>query len=576
MISAAVTKKEVVSILEEIGTILEILGENPFKIRAYFNGARVLEGRPEEVQDLVESGELGELKGIGPALVEKITEIVQTGKAQYHEELCKSIPEGLLTILEIPGLGPKKVKALYQQLKIESIRELEQAAKAEKIQNLAGFGAKTEERILKEIEHFKKSEGHFLLSKARTEGEKLVVYLQENCVIDKIEIAGSIRRHNEIVKDIDILVVAKKAKSVHQALVDYANTFNVVAHGETKSSITLVSGINCDLRTVTKKEFPHALYYFTGSKEHNVQMRGLAKKRGYKINEYGLFKGTKSVPCSDEQAIFRKLGFDYIPPELREGQGEIELAAEKALPKLVEPHEIRGVFHVHSTYSDGTASLEDMIQTAEDIGYEYIGISDHSQSAVYANGLTPIRLKKQRKEIEKLQKQFKKIHIFWGIEADILADGRLDYPDDILKEFDFVIGSLHSSFTQPKQQQTDRILRAMDNKYLTYWGHPTGRLLLGREGVQLEMATIIEAAAERGVTIELNANPRRLDLDWRYGRYAKQKGCKVGIHPDAHSIQGLYNTGYGVGAARKGGLEATDVSNTMTLSAMQTFLKKRK
>lgn len=571
-----VDKETVVQILEEIATLLELKNENIFKIRAYHNAARMLEGQPEDLKTLIETGRLEELKGIGPAISEKIRELFAKGKLKYYEELRKSFPAGVFDMLQIQGLGPKRVKILYDKLKIKSIAQLEKAARENKLLKLEGFGEKTEENILQGIGRLKKSAGQFLISTAQKEAREFVDYLKKQKGIERIEIAGSIRRHKEVVKDIDILVTARDSARVHDAFTKYSLVDNVIAHGDTKSSVTLKSGMNCDLRTVSEKEFPFALYYFTGSKEHNVEMRTIAKRAGYKINEYGLFKGNRLVPCRDEAEIFKKFGFHYIPPELREGEGELEAAKKGELPRLVELEDIRGVFHVHSTYSDGVASLEDMIATAQKLGYEYVGISDHSQSAKYARGLEPSRLKAQRKEIDKLARKYSKIRIFWGTESDILVDGKLDYPDSVLEEFDFIIGSIHSHFILPEKEQTNRILRAMDSKYLTFVGHLTGRLLLSREGYALDQVRIIDGAKEKDVTIELNANPHRLDLDWRYGPYAKKQGVRVSINPDAHSMDALRDMVYGVGIARKGWFEKKDVVNTMPVSEIEKFLKRRR
>ena len=569
-------KETVIRVLEEVGTLLELKNENPFKIRAYHNAARVLEGQTEDLKTLLETGKLEELKGIGAGISEIIRELVQKGKSKYYEELRKSIPAGVLDLLKIQGLGPKRVKVLFDKLKIKSVAGLESACKDNRLLPLEGFGEKTQENILRGIARLKKSAGHFLIDTALREARQFVEFLKKKNGIQRIEVAGSTRRHKEVVKDIDLLVTAKDAVRVHAAFVKYPAVESVLAHGDTKSSVTLRSGMNCDLRTVSEKEFPFALYYFTGSKEHNVEMRTLAKKAGYKINEYGLFKGNRFIPCKDEEEIFKKLGFHYVPPELREGERELEAAKKGDLPRLVEEKDIRGIFHVHSTYSDGVASLEDMIAEAQKLGHEYVGISDHSQSAKYARGLEPLRLKEQRKEIDKLAKKYSRIRTFWGIESDILADGRLDYPDSILSEFDFVIGSVHSHFNLSEKEQTDRILRAMDSKYLTFVGHLTGRLLLAREGYAVDVACVIDGAREKDVTIELNANPHRLDLDWRFCPYAKQKGVRVSINPDAHSVEGLHDTAYGVGIARKGWLEKKDVVNTMPVDDMEKFLKKRR
>lgn len=569
-------KETVIHILEEIGTLLELKGENPFKVRAYHNAARVLEGRPEDLQTLIETGQLEELKGIGEALSKSIHELCKTGKLKYYEDLKKSFPPGIFEMFRIQGLGPKRIKILYDKLKIKSAAELEKACLKNKLLKLEGFGEKTEENILRGIAQLKKSLGQFLFAAAEKEANEFADYLKKQKGLTRLEVAGSLRRRREVVKDIDLLVSAEDPEKIHKAFVTYPLVDHVVAHGDTKSSVTLQSGIHCDLRTVSEKEFPFALYYFTGSKEHNVAVRTIAKRAGYKINEYGIFKRDRLIPCRDEAEIFRKFGFHYIPPELREAAGELEAAEKGELPSLVEEKDIRGVFHVHSTYSDGVAGLEAMIASAQDLGYEYVGISDHSQSAKYAHGMEPARLKEQRKEIERLAKKYSKIRVFWGIESDILKDGKLDYPDSILSEFDFIIGSIHSHFHLPEKDETNRILRAMDSKYLTFVGHLTGRLLLSREGYALDIPRVIDGAKEKDVAIELNANPHRLDLDWRYGPYAKKQGVKVSIHPDAHSVEGLRDVTYGVGIARKGWFEKKDVANTLPLSEMEKFLKKRR
>lgn len=568
-------KAAVVQILEEIATLLELKSENIFKIRAYHNAARVLEGQPEDLKTLIETGKLEKLRGIGAGISGKIHKLFEQGRLPYYEDLKKSFPAGVLAMLQIQGLGPKRVKALYDKLKIKSIEELEKTCRENRLLGLAGFGEKTEENILEGIQRLKKSAGHFLISTAAKEAREFVEYLKKQKGVKRIEIAGSIRRHRELVKDIDILVTAEDAERIHNAFVKYPLVENVIAHGDTKSSVTLKLGMNCDLRTVSEKEFPFALYYFTGSKEHNVEMRTIAKKASYKINEYGLFKGDRFIPCRDEAEIFKRLGFHYIPPELREGEGEFEVAKRGDLPELVEEKDIRGVFHVHSNYSDGVASLEEMIAAAQKLCYEYVGISDHSQSAKYAGGLEPSRLKEQRKEIEKLQRKYK-IRIFWGIESDILGDGKLDYPDSILEGFDFVIGSIHSHFNLPEREQTRRLLRAMDSKYLTFLGHLTGRLLLEREGYAVDPVKVIEGAKAKRVVIELNASPHRLDLDWRHCPLAKKQGVRVAINPDAHSVEGLGDVPYGVGIARKGWLEKGNIVNTLPLAAVEKFLKQRR
>lgn len=568
-------KSQVIEILREIAVLLELKNENVFKIRAFENAARVLEGNPSDLKTLIETKELENLKGIGAHISKIIHDLYEKRKSADYEKLRKGFPDSLFELFRIPGLGAKRIKVLYEKLHIKSVGELEYACKENRLLDLDGFGAKSQENILGGIGLVKKSQGHFLIDFAFAESQKLVQYLKKQKGIHKIEVAGSLRRRKEIIKDIDILVSAKDASAIHNAFIHYPEVQSVVAHGDTKSSVVLKSGINCDLRTVTESEFPYALYYFTGSKEHNVAVRTIAKKKNIKINEYGLFKGSQKIACKDEAEIFEKVGLHYIPPEARENHGEIELAAKKEFPPLVEENQIRGVFHVHSTYSDGVASLEDMIAQAQKMGWDYVGISDHSQSAKYAKGLEPERVKKQWKEIETLQKRFK-IRIFRGIESDILGDGKLDYPDAMLAQFDFVIGSIHSRFNLPEKEMTTRIARAMENKYLTFVGHPTGRLLLARDPYPVDLQKLIDLAKKLDVVIELNANPHRLDLDWRMCRYAKEKKVPISINPDAHSVEGLRDVTYGVGIARKAWLEKKDVVNILPLAEIEKILKKRK
>lgn len=555
---------------------MELKDENVFKVRAFSNAARMLESEPRDLKALVETGELEKIKGIGKGHIAQIIhDLYEKGKSKDYNDLRKHFPETLFELFRVPGLGAKRVKVLYEELHIKSLGELEYACKENRLLGLEGFGEKTQANILKNIDHLKKSSGHFLIDFAKNESEKVTAYLKKQKGVEEICVAGSIRRAKEVIRDIDILVTAKNPEAIHKAFCGFSEVQSVNASGETKSSVILKSGMQCDLRTVSKEEFPYALYYFTGSKEHNVAMRTRAKKMGIKINEYGLFKGTRRIPCKEEADIFKTLGIHYIPPEVRENTGEIEFAEKQPFPELVKISDIRGVFHVHSTYSDGAAPLEAMIRKAEAMELEYVGISDHSQSAKYARGLEPARVKEQFKEIDRLQKKFK-IRVFKGIESDILSDGKLDYPDSILKEFDFVIGSIHSGFRMPEKQMTERLQRAMDNPYLTYLGHPTGRLLLAREGYALDLEALIRYAKKTGVVIELNSNPHRLDLDWRFCRSAKEKGVRLGIHPDAHSIDGMDVLEYGVGVARKGWLEKKDISNALPLAAMEKFLKNRR
>ncbi len=570
------TKAEIVSILYEIADLLELTGENPFKVRAYQNAARTLEGRTEETGDLVQSGKLAELPGFGEALVEKVTTLVTAGKLKYYEDLKKKIPHGLLEIIRIPGLGPKKAKSLYDHLKIDSVEKLEKACKEGKVAKVEGFGEKSEQKILEGIEHQRKYAERHLFDEAWNAAQAVLEKLEKRKDVQKCEIAGSLRRHRETIGDLDILASSKNPEAVMEFFTALPEVETVIAKGETKSSVNLKgSGIQVDLRVIAEKEFPFALHYFTGSKEHNILMRQRAQDMGMKLNEYGLFReiGKKEtpVPCKSEEEIFKTLKLDYIPPEIREGTGEIEAAEKHKIPGLVEDGDIRGVFHVHSTWSDGTATLEEMIAEAERLGLDYVGISDHSQTAAYAHGMEPNRVRDQEKEIEKLRKRFK-IRIFWGIESDILADGSLDYQDGILERFDFVIASIHSSFTMTEDQMTNRILKALKNEYTSMLGHATGRLLLSREPYKVDMRQVLDAAGDYGKVVEINASPYRLDLDWRLGPYAKSKGVKVAINPDAHAVGELANYRYGVGIARKAWMTKDDVITTYSVGKMEKLL----
>lgn len=568
--------KEVVEILEEIGVLLELKGENPFKCRAYANAGRIVAGLNTDLETLVKTGQLAGIQGIGEGLSEKITELITRGRLPYYEELKKSVPPGVLEMLRVQGLGPKRVKILYDTLTIKSLRELETACLNNRLLDLAGFGTKIQENILNGLQYLKRHQDHFRYDEAWHEAQTLAAALSAHPEVIRLSIAGSLRRHKEIIKDIDLVASARRSEKVMDAFTQLPATLAVAAKGETKSSVTLRSGIRVDLRVVSDKEFPYALQHFTGSAEHNTALRGRAKTLNCKLNEYGLFRGDRLIPCADEAEIFKALKLEYIPPELREDQGEIEAAERGTLPHLVEEKDLRGVFHVHSTWSDGRAPLKNMIAAAVSLGFEYVGISDHSRSAAYAGGLTVDRVLQQQKELEQFQRQFPQITIFRGTESDILADGSLDYPDRVLAGFDFVIASVHSRFTMSEAEMTKRIIAAIKNRHTTFLGHPTGRLLLSREGYHVNLSEVLKAAADHGVAVELNANPHRFDLDWRWGPLAKQLGIKVSINPDAHSTEGLQDVRYGVGIARKAWFTATDVMNTLPAAKMTKFLQARK
>ncbi|ABX31222.1 PHP domain protein [Petrotoga mobilis SJ95] len=568
-------KKTVIDILDEISLLLELKGENPFKIRAYYNAARALETLDEDIEVLVKNNKLKEVKGIGEAINKKITELITTGRLEYYENLKASIPGGLVEMLKIPGLGPKKIKTLYDKLDIKTVGELEYACLENRLVELPGFGEKTQKKILEGIKFVKRFSNQHLFSEAYSEADSLKQYLLKTGLVIRCEIAGSIRRKKEIVKDIDILATTNDPQKLMEIFVEYDKTRDVIAKGDTKTSITLESGINTDLRVVKDEEYPYALHHFTGSKEHNTAMRHRAKRMGIKMNEYGLFKGDTLIKCQDEEEIFRKLNLSYIPPEIRENMGEIEAAEKGEIPVLIEEKDIKGVFHVHTNYSDGANTLTEMVNGARELGYKYIGITDHSKSARYANGLKEEDILRQFDEIDRLNEKYTDIKILKGIESDILKDGSLDYEEDLLKQFDFVIASVHSNFKMSKEEMTERIIKAVKNKYTTILGHLTGRLLLSRDGYDLDVYKVIDACAEYNKIIEINSNPHRLDIDWRYIKYAKEKGVKLAICPDAHRVEGLLDVKYGVGIARKGWLKAKDVINTYNIDQVYEIFKRK-
>ncbi len=568
--------REIAKILEEIALLLEIKGENVFKVRAYQNAARTLYALPEQASELAERGELESIKGIGKTLASQIKEMIRTGDLRFYRELKESVPDGLVEMLKVPGLGPKKARVLYEKLGISSIGELEYACIENRLVKLKGFGAKTQEKIIDGIRYIKKFQGHFLINEAWEQAELLKGWLGDNIAGARVEVAGSLRRYREIVRDIDILVGTEEPGKAIEEFIAFPATETVVEKGTTKASIRLEQGISADLRVVTGEQFPHALQHFTGSKDHNVELRQLARRKGIKINEYGIVRNGKQIICGDEAEIYDVLGLEFIPPELREGMGEIEAASERRIPKLVELDDVRGIIHVHTTYSDGKYSLEEMVSYVKSRGFEYVGISEHSQSAGYAGGLKPVDLRRQREEIERLRARNPDFGIFWGIESDILPDGSLDYPDEILAEFDYVIGSIHSGFSNDMDKMMKRLITALKNPFLTILGHPTGRLLLGRPSYAVDMKELIDVAGEEGKVIELNANPHRLDIDWRFCPYAKERGVKICIAPDAHSKEGIHDVFWGVHIARKGWLEKSDVINCMSFEDISNFLKARK
>lgn len=567
-------RREISRILNDIGILLELKGENVFKSRAYYNGARIIETLEGDLEEMVRTGELANVKGIGKALYQKITELVTTGKLDYYEQLKSSFPEDIFELFKIPGLGPKKVAVLYSQLGVHNIGQLEYAIMENRLVELPGFGVKTQANILKGIEDISKYKDKFLYSDAYHWADAILKELDKCRHIKRSSLAGSIRRKKEIVKDIDVLVSCDDNEKVMDYFTGLPQVERVTSKGDTKSSVILECGINVDIRAVDDSQYPYALHHFTGSKEHNTAMRHRARKMDIKINEYGLFKEKELIECADEHEFFQRLGLDYIEPELRENMGELEAAESGKLPQLIKLKDIKGCFHVHSNYSDGVSSIKDIVQRAVDLGYQYIGISDHSKSAYYARGLSLEDIKRQHGEIDDISHRFPDIKILKGIECDILPDGNLDYDDSILEQFDYVIASVHSNFNMDKEGMTARIIKAIENRHTTMLGHPTGRLLLARDEYQVDIIQIINAAAENKVAIEINANPRRLDLDWRYCKFAKEKGVKFSIEPDAHSLDGFDLMIFGINTARKGWLSTQDVLNAQNLSTIKNLLKK--
>lgn len=566
-------KKELVEVFEKIAQLLEIKGENPFKIRAYVNGARIIEVFDDDLQQYIDENKLEEIKGIGKAIAEKIKEFNDTGSINYYDKLVDTIPDGLFEILKIPGLGPKKVKSLYKKLGIKNIGELEYFCRENRLVDLDGFSSKTQDNILKGIANIKKHKGKYLFSEVDEQASIIMNQLSLSKNVIRYEVGGSLRRKKETVKDIDIVASSDNPLELIEEFVAFSNIDEIIAKGETKVSVRLISGINLDLRVVSDLEYPYTLNHFTGSKEHNTAIRHRAKELGVKVNEYGLFRGEDIILCTDENDIYSKLNLTYIPPELRENRGEIEASDKNILPKLIKISDIKGTFHMHTHYSDGSNSIEEMALAARNMGLEYIGISDHSVAAYYAGGMKVADVKKQLEEINRINLSIKDFKIFKGIEVDILPDGSLDYNDEILSLFDFVIASVHSNFNMSKEDMTDRIIKALENKNTTILGHLTGRLLLAREPYELDVYSIIDIAGKLNKIIEINCQPQRLDLDWRYLKYAKEKGVKVSINTDAHKIKGLENIKYGIGIARKGWMEKEDVINCLSKEEIDTFLK---
>jgi DNA polymerase (family 10) len=566
--------KEVAEIFQKVAALLEIRGDNPYRVRAYQRAAQTIEALTRDVEELAKQGKLEKIPGIGSDLASKIKEILRTGTLSLYEELKKEIPTVLLTFLEIPGLGPKKVKALYEKLGITSIEALEKACREHKIAKLPGFGWKTEQNILKGIKLFREKVGRRPLGEVLPLAEEIVRILQRDTPVENISVAGSIRRRKETIKDIDILITSKESEKVMKKVTELEFVQEVIVFGETKTSVRLRNGIQMDVRVVEPESWGAALAYFTGSKAHNIRVRELALEKGLKINEYGVFKGEKRIAGKTEEEVHASVGLCYIPPELREDRGEIEAGLKGELPKLVEYDEILGDAHVHSKYSDGTASLEEIVAKAEALGLEWVAVCDHSQSLKVAGGLSVEELFKKKRHIEEINKRSKKVKLIFGAEVDILSDGSLDYPDEVLKEIEFVIAAIHTGFQQDEKQLTSRIVSALKHPLVHAVAHPTGRVLGERPAYALNFTEVLETASKYGKALEINAYYKRLDLNDINARAAKEKGIPLIIGTDAHIIDQMEFIHLGVAVARRAWCEKKDVLNTLSYQEFKNWLQK--
>ncbi|WP_169977082.1 DNA polymerase/3'-5' exonuclease PolX [Tautonia rosea] len=567
---------DVARLLDEMGTLLELQGENPFRCRAYHTAADAVRGVGGDLLDMVSSGRLAaEVPGIGETIQSKITQLVTTGRLTALEELREQMPAGLVALLRVPGLGPKKIKALHEALAITSLADLRRVAESGAIAGLKGFGAKTQQKILEGLDFVESSGDRILQSTALRLVAPIVEAVRKAPGVEQVEVCGSLRRRLETIGDLDVLFAADDPAPVLDRFVALPEVAGVLAHGPTKASVRLAGGVQCDLRGVTPEQFTFALHYFTGSKAHNIAMRRRAIARGLRLNEYALEGSEGPLACRSEAELFEALGLDFIPPELREDHGEFDLAERGPIPPLIERSDLRGTFHCHTDWSDGGNTLLEMAEAARQRGLSYLGIADHSRSAGYANGLSIDRVRRQWDEIDALNETFgREFRLFKGIECDILPDGSLDYPDEVLEGFDYVVASVHSSFGQARQVMTDRIVRAVRHPLVTMLGHPSGRLLLRRDAYAVDLDAVIDAAAEAGTMIEINANPHRLDLDAPHARRARERGITLVINPDAHATGGLDDLEFGIGVARRAGLSPEHVLNTANCSEVARRLKK--
>jgi DNA polymerase (family X) len=574
-------KKDIVEVLERIGTMMEIKGENPFKIRAYSAGARTLQTMEEDLGDVIEEGRLGDIPGIGKALTEKIETLYATGELEFYNKLVASVPSGLMDMLDIPGLGGKKIKVLHEKLDVDSIESLTIACQEGRVAELKGFGKKTEEKILSGIKNREAYAARHLWWDAQSMVKKILPGLEELSEVERVEAAGSFRRGMETVGDLDFLVASSNPTPIMDWFTSMDGIVEVTAHGETKSSVRFEGGMQADLRVVPSEQFYFALHHFTGSKDHNVRMRQKALSLGLSLSEWGLrpeeekdsSRKAGPVEANSEEDIFKALGLQYVPPSLREGMGEVEAAERNELPELLEFSDLKGCFHNHTTASDGRNTLEEMAEEADRRGWEYLGISDHSKASFQANGLDEERLLKQVNMIKEINQSGKfRVHLFSGSEVDILSGGKLDFEDSELDSLDYVVASVHAGLTQDEETMTARLIKVLEHPKVTMLGHMSGRLLLKREPSRMNIQKIIDAAIANGKIIELNANPMRLDMDWRHWRRAAEKGLLCCINPDAHALHHFDFQHAGVLAARKGWLTAKEVFNTRTVTEVKEYL----
>lgn len=570
-----INNNEIAGIFNRMADLLEIQGANQFRVRAYRNAARAIGGLPRNAADMIEKNmDLSQIPGIGKDLAAKISTIVNTGTHPLLEDLEKEVPPELSRLMKIQGVGPKKIKVIYKDLGITSAEELRKAAQEHRIRSLPGFGEKTERNIIEEIDRIKEGEKRFKLITAEQVVEPLINYLKKVEGMEKLTVAGSYRRRKETVGDLDILAICKDGTRVMESFVNYDGVEKIISHGGTRSSVVMRSGIQIDLRVLPEESYGAALHYFTGSKEHNIAVRTIGVKRNLKISEYGVFKDDKRIAGKTEEEVFRQVGLPYIEPELRENRGEIEAAQNNKLPHLVSLKDIKGDLHVHTKYTDGHFTIQEMAEAAQNKGYKYLAISDHSKHVSVAHGLNEKRLAQQIEEIDKLNQKVKDIVLLKSIEVDILEDGTLDLSDEILKELDLVICSVHYKFRLPPEKQTQRIIKALDNPYVNILAHPVGRLINERKPYEVNMEKIMEEAKDKGCFLELNAHPDRLDLSDSHCQMAREKGIKVAINTDAHSLSGLDFMRFGVGQARRGWLEPSDVLNTYSLEELKKLLKR--